>query len=88
MLTHENVVADVSSVVLQLGDLKPAKNDVMISFLPLAHMLERCCEVTCVPQSDKELIGSVKKNPLNFEAFQIGGPSFGRGFHWILQRRY
>uniref|UniRef100_A0A646QEB8 Long-chain-fatty-acid--CoA ligase n=1 Tax=Hemiscolopendra marginata TaxID=943146 RepID=A0A646QEB8_9MYRI len=44
MLTHENVVADVSAVVYQLGDLKPTKDDVMISFLPLAHMLERCCE--------------------------------------------
>lgn len=45
MLSHENVVAGVCAVVLQLGDHKPNVNDVMISFLPLAHMLERCCEV-------------------------------------------
>lgn len=45
MLTHENVVASVCSVVLQLGDHSPRKTDTMISFLPLAHMLERCCEV-------------------------------------------
>jgi long-subunit acyl-CoA synthetase (AMP-forming) len=32
-------------VMLQLGDHRPAKTDTMISYLPLAHMLERCCEV-------------------------------------------
>lgn len=44
MLTHENVMASVSAVLMQLGDHKPTTNDVLISFLPLAHMLERCCE--------------------------------------------
>ncbi|KOB75148.1 putative Long-chain-fatty-acid--CoA ligase [Operophtera brumata] len=44
MLTHENVVASMCSVTMQLGEHRPMKNDVMISFLPLAHMLERCCE--------------------------------------------
>lgn len=46
MLTHENVVASVCAVNLQLGDQCPQQPDVMISFLPLAHMLERCCEVS------------------------------------------
>lgn len=45
MLSHENVVAGVCSVMLQLGEHRPAKTDTMISYLPLAHMLERCCEV-------------------------------------------
>ena len=45
MLTHENVMASVSAVIMQLGDHRPVSTDVMISFLPLAHMLERCCEV-------------------------------------------
>lgn len=44
MLTHANLVAGVCSVILQLGDHKPRVGDIMISFLPLAHMLERCCE--------------------------------------------
>ncbi|KAF6208422.1 hypothetical protein GE061_016878 [Apolygus lucorum] len=44
MLSHENVVAGVCSVMLQLGEHRPNGNDTMISFLPLAHMLERCCE--------------------------------------------
>ncbi|GLV39486.1 uncharacterized protein CBL_09627 [Carabus blaptoides fortunei] len=44
MLTHQNVVASVCSVTLQLGDHRQTSTDVMISFLPLAHMLERCCE--------------------------------------------
>ncbi|XP_018566336.1 long-chain-fatty-acid--CoA ligase 5 isoform X2 [Anoplophora glabripennis] len=44
MLTHENIVASTSAVILQFGDHKLKSTDVMISFLPLAHMLERCCE--------------------------------------------
>lgn len=47
MLTHENVIADVSTTMIQLGDeMKPRSDDVMMSFLPLAHMLERICETT------------------------------------------
>lgn len=45
MLTHENVVASMSAVLMQMGDYKVKSNDTLISFLPLAHMLERCCEV-------------------------------------------
>lgn len=45
MLTHENVMASVSAVLMQMGDHSPRRTDVLISFLPLAHMLERCCEV-------------------------------------------
>ncbi|KAL0274718.1 UNVERIFIED_CONTAM: hypothetical protein PYX00_002780 [Menopon gallinae] len=44
MLTHENVVAGVCAVILQLGEHRPTSSDCMMSFLPLAHMLERCCE--------------------------------------------
>ncbi|KAJ6646307.1 Long-chain-fatty-acid--CoA ligase 6, partial [Pseudolycoriella hygida] len=40
-LTHKNVVAGVCAVLLQLGEHRPGVNDVMMSFLPLAHMLER-----------------------------------------------
>ncbi|XP_064457794.1 long-chain-fatty-acid--CoA ligase 5-like isoform X2 [Ornithodoros turicata] len=45
MLTHRNIVSNLSAVMYQLGELAPAGNDVMMSFLPLAHMLERCCEM-------------------------------------------
>lgn len=48
MLSHENCVSDVSAVAVQLGEHKPQCKDVMISFLPLAHMLERCCEVALI----------------------------------------
>lgn len=44
VLTHQNVLAGVVAVLLQLGDHRPRVGDVMISFLPLAHMLERACE--------------------------------------------
>ncbi|KAM7304986.1 long-chain-fatty-acid--CoA ligase 5 isoform X2 [Ixodes scapularis] len=45
MLTHLNIISDLSAVMYQLGDLAPKGDDVMMSFLPLAHMLERCCEM-------------------------------------------
>lgn len=44
MLTHKNVLACIICVNMQLGEHKPRVGDVMISFLPLAHMLERACE--------------------------------------------
>lgn len=44
MLTHENVIASVSAVQMQMGEYKLKSTDCMISFPPLAHMLERCCE--------------------------------------------
>ncbi|ODM95370.1 Long-chain-fatty-acid--CoA ligase 1 [Orchesella cincta] len=50
MLSHENVIACVSAVLLQLGEHRPNRSDVMISFLPLAHMLERCCQVAMYMQ--------------------------------------
>ena len=50
MLSHENIVADVSAVLLQMGEHRPRRDDTMISFLPLAHMLERCCQVAMYMQ--------------------------------------
>ncbi|KAI5755194.1 hypothetical protein M8J77_014875 [Diaphorina citri] len=44
MLTHGNVIAAISAALLQLSDHRPKYSDVLISFLPLAHMLERTCE--------------------------------------------
>ena len=48
MLSHENIVACVSACIKQLGVDKhaPNKSDVMISYMPMAHMLERICQVT------------------------------------------
>ena len=44
MLTHRNIISAISAVIIQLGEYKPSHRDKMISFLPLAHILERCCE--------------------------------------------
>lgn len=46
MLTHANIVIDASAVIQQLRETAPTKTDIMMSFLPLAHMLERLCETT------------------------------------------
>ena len=45
MLSHENIIAATSASVIQLGIYAPNRNDILFSFLPLAHTLERCCEL-------------------------------------------
>uniref|UniRef100_A0A914XP98 long-chain-fatty-acid--CoA ligase n=2 Tax=Plectus sambesii TaxID=2011161 RepID=A0A914XP98_9BILA len=46
MLTHGNVVADCTTLTY-FKVSGPNKSDVMISFLPLAHMLERVLQAAC-----------------------------------------
>ena len=50
MLSHANIVACASSCVQQLGidGHAPNNNDIMISYLPMAHMLERLCQVSSI----------------------------------------
>lgn len=38
------MISNVVQLISISGDHRPRPGDVMISFLPLAHMLERCCE--------------------------------------------
>ena len=45
MLTHENVLANVSAVLLHLDKQTLRSDDVMLSFLPLSHTFERVCQV-------------------------------------------
>jgi len=45
MLSHENIISATSASIVQLGLYAPHKNDVLFSFLPLAHTMERCCEL-------------------------------------------
>lgn len=45
MMTHRNIVACVSAIDLHLSFLRVGPEDVMISYLPLAHMYERICEL-------------------------------------------
>ncbi|RWS27646.1 Long-chain-fatty-acid--CoA ligase 6-like protein [Leptotrombidium deliense] len=44
VLTHSNIVADLSGVMFQLGEYAPNKDDTLMAFLPLSHMFERCTE--------------------------------------------
>jgi len=44
MLSHANVLSGICGVCLQLGEHKLRTTDIHMSFLPLAHMLERSCE--------------------------------------------
>ncbi|PWA29372.1 hypothetical protein CCH79_00013988 [Gambusia affinis] len=46
MLTHGNVISNTAAFIKVTQDtLKPSSKDVLISFLPLAHMFERVVEV-------------------------------------------
>lgn len=44
MLTHKSMISCCSAVHLQMGIYGPKPTDVLISYLPLAHMLERACQ--------------------------------------------
>jgi hypothetical protein len=41
MLSHLNMMAATCACVLQLGEYAPKRTDILFSFLPLAHTLER-----------------------------------------------
>lgn len=44
MLNHGNIIANVSAVMYQMMEYTIRMDDCMMSYLPLAHMFERCCE--------------------------------------------
>ena len=46
MLSHENIIAATSACIHQLGLYAPTKSDILFSYLPLAHTLEKCCELS------------------------------------------
>ncbi|KAE8300227.1 Long-chain-fatty-acid--CoA ligase 1 [Larimichthys crocea] len=49
MLTHGNVISNTAAFIkITEGTLKPNSKDVLISFLPLAHMFERVVEINCM----------------------------------------
>lgn len=49
MLSHENIVANFSTIMFHLDEYHIANTDVLISYLPLGHMFERVCEVYNTP---------------------------------------
>uniref|UniRef100_A0A8C0WP97 Long-chain-fatty-acid--CoA ligase n=1 Tax=Castor canadensis TaxID=51338 RepID=A0A8C0WP97_CASCN len=57
MITHRNVVSDCSAFVKATeGAISPSPSDVLISFLPLAHMFETVVEkVIVVNESDTQI---------------------------------
>ncbi|KAM9770473.1 long-chain-fatty-acid--CoA ligase 1a [Menidia menidia] len=56
LITHENVISDAAAVIKSLErTFTPSTKDVLISFLPLAHMFERLVE--CVLQMQGGRIG-------------------------------
>jgi len=46
MLSHLNIVSATLACTNQLGQYAPNSQDILFSFLPLAHTLERCCELS------------------------------------------
>ncbi|XP_043522529.1 long-chain-fatty-acid--CoA ligase 1 isoform X2 [Frieseomelitta varia] len=87
MLTHQNVMAGISAVLTQLGEHKPSYKDTMISFLPLAHMLERCCEngMYMVGASVGFYSGDIKRLPEDMKALR---PTVMPAVPRLLNRMY
>ncbi|XP_001607778.2 long-chain-fatty-acid--CoA ligase 1 [Nasonia vitripennis] len=87
MLTHQNVMAGICAVLLQLGEYKLTAKDSMISFLPLAHMLERCCEngMYMVGGSVGFYSGDIKKLS---EDMKLLKPTFMPAVPRLLNRLY
>jgi long-chain acyl-CoA synthetase len=46
MMSHINLVTSLKGLIRRLGKVN-VPNDIYIAFLPLAHVLELCCEVGC-----------------------------------------
>ena len=46
ILSHQNIVSATSAAILQLDQYAPATTDILYSYLPLSHTLERCCELS------------------------------------------
>ncbi len=47
MLTHANIITSLKTVIKRLGTIKLEK-DIYVAYLPLAHVLELCCELGCL----------------------------------------
>ncbi len=47
MISHENLCLSVQAETTRLGSLY-AGDDIFVAFLPLAHILELICELTCI----------------------------------------
>lgn len=47
MITHANLLTSFKAVILRLGTIKLEK-DIYVAYLPLAHVLELCCELGCI----------------------------------------
>ncbi|XP_042895972.1 long-chain-fatty-acid--CoA ligase 6 [Parasteatoda tepidariorum] len=45
VLTHGNMIACASAIILVMGVNAPTSSDVLISYLPLAHMFERITQI-------------------------------------------
>jgi long-subunit acyl-CoA synthetase (AMP-forming) len=44
MLTHRNLIATLTSIILTTG-ITGTKSDAYLAYLPLAHVLELICEL-------------------------------------------
>ena len=50
MISHAAVVAEVASIQAffqQIGDFSITPEDAMLSYLPLAHIFDRCAHLRC-----------------------------------------
>ncbi|NWW92432.1 ACSL1 ligase, partial [Rhynochetos jubatus] len=90
IITHQNIVSNASAFVKTTEKtFMPSSDDVLISFLPLAHMFERIVEVSiclvCMPASvRKGVVVCEASNHSSFISQQIFGQADTSLKRWML----
>lgn len=83
MLSHEAIIADTAA--MQFSDAQIESTDIYISYLPLAHVMERVAVTACVIKS--AAIGFYQGNPLKIiEDAQLLKPTLFLGVPRVYQR--
>ncbi|NXO74264.1 ACSL1 ligase, partial [Phainopepla nitens] len=90
MITHQNIVSNASAFIKATEkSFMPSTDDVLISFLPLAHMFERIVEVSiCLIKMHKYFLLELRCLPmkviLSYLIFTILGQADSSLKRWLL----
>ena len=61
MLTHQNLISNMAALLDRLSDVRPGSHHRHLSYLPLAHMLERIICLTVLTSGARLVFNSDKE---------------------------